>query len=299
MTAAASWRSHRARAAAAGRPARPRALPAVRVRLARDRARNFSYRSSDEDGNVVIASPFLDDIAELFSADWRERRRRRLLADVVWSEEAPDRTRADRGPGVREGCGRTRCPEIDGAPATRILSEQALSHVRHREIVSAGALETFASCPVRWLVERQLAPKDSSPTPIRWCAGRSSTPCSSGCSRGSRARSRRTRSMRRAAAARGDARPDAAAERSKLALDQSAEVRTAILRGIEAELRRYLRHEAADGSEWPPLITELRFGLDREGEGAVPPVELDDGRERALLSGIVDRVDADPRDPVA
>ena len=26
----------------------------------------FSYRSSDEDGNIVIASPFLDDIAELF-----------------------------------------------------------------------------------------------------------------------------------------------------------------------------------------------------------------------------------------
>jgi superfamily I DNA/RNA helicase len=51
---------------------------------------SFSYRSSDEEGNVVMASPFLEDIAELFPGSWRERRRRRLLADVVWSvEEAP------------------------------------------------------------------------------------------------------------------------------------------------------------------------------------------------------------------
>ncbi len=28
----------------------------------------------------------------------------------------------------------------------------------------------------------------------------------------------------------------------------------------------------------------------------MPPVELDDGRERVLLSGVIDRVDADPRD---
>ena len=55
----------------------------------------FSYRSSDEDGNVVMPSPFLEDVAELFAGDWRERRRRRLLADVAWGvDEAPtDRER--------------------------------------------------------------------------------------------------------------------------------------------------------------------------------------------------------------
>ncbi len=30
--------------------------------------------------------------------------------------------------------------------------------MRHRELVSAGAIEKFASCPVRWLVESQLKP---------------------------------------------------------------------------------------------------------------------------------------------
>ncbi len=44
----------------------------------------LSYRSSDEEGNLVLPSPFLADVAELFDSGWSERRRRRLLADVVW-----------------------------------------------------------------------------------------------------------------------------------------------------------------------------------------------------------------------
>jgi RecB family exonuclease len=88
----------------------------------------------------------------------------------------------------------------------------------------------------------------------------------------------------------------AAEHRSKLALDQATEVRAAILRGIEAELLRYLRQEAADGSAWLPAVTEFRFGLDGDGEDAIPPVELtsSDGGQ-ARLHGIVDRIDADPR----
>ena len=65
--------------------------------------------------------------------------------------------------------------------------------------------------------------------------------------------------------------PEAASDRSQLALDQATEVRAAILRGIEAELQRYLRQEAVDGSAWPPIVTELRFGLDSEDEDAMPP----------------------------
>src|SRR5579875_1417441 len=50
----------------------------------------LSYRSSDEEGNLELPSPFVADVAELLEDDWRERRRRRLLADVVWAErEAP------------------------------------------------------------------------------------------------------------------------------------------------------------------------------------------------------------------
>ncbi len=47
----------------------------------------LSFRSSDEEGNLALPSPFIDDVAELLDPEWRERRRRRLLGDVVWPPE--------------------------------------------------------------------------------------------------------------------------------------------------------------------------------------------------------------------
>lgn len=259
----------------------------------------FSYRSSDEDGNVVIPSPFLDDIAELFPGDWRQRRRRRLLADVVWDlAEAPTEREALLAASF-EQAGGGRVAQVNEPPATRYLSEQALRHVRHRELVSAGAIEKFASCPVRWLVESQLNPDLLEPeadplvrgkfihTVLERVFARLGAALTSGTL--AAAEQLLHEEMRG---------PAAAEHRAKLALDQTTEVRAAILRGIEAELLRYLGQEAAEGCQWPAAATELRFGLDGEGEDAVPPVELVSSRgERALLHGIVDRIDADPRDP--
>jgi hypothetical protein len=257
----------------------------------------FSYRSSDEDGNVVMPSPFLDDVAALFPADWRERRRRRLLADVVWSVEQAPTERARRLAAVFEHS--QGGPDPGEPAATRFLSDAALRHVRHRDVVSAGAIEKFAGCPLRWLVEGQLDPKNLEPD-------------SDALTRGSLIHAVLERVLARLGSAltpetltaaerllheemRG---PAVAEHRMKLALDQAADVRAAILRGIEAELLRYLRHEAAYGCGWQPLVTELRFGLDAEAEaGEMPAVELVAGAERALLHGIIDRVDADPRDP--
>jgi ATP-dependent helicase/DNAse subunit B len=259
----------------------------------------FSYRSSDEDGNVVIPSPFLDDIAELFGDGWREHRRRRLLADVVWSvEQAP--TERDRGlaQAFAAAAARGAARALGEPPATRRLSEQALRHVRHREVISAGAVEKFASCPVRWLVEGQLQPEPLDPEAEPLVRGKfvhtvlervfarldgPLTPTSL-----EAAEQLLYEEMRGRAAAR---------HRTKLALDQAPDVRVAILRGIEAELLRYLREEAADGWAWPAAQTELRFGLDGDAEAALGPMELSSGGERVLVRGIIDRVDADPRDP--
>ena len=59
----------------------------------------LSYRSSDEEGNLALPSPFLRDVADLLTPDWWSARRRRLLADVVWpAAEAPtefERRRAE------------------------------------------------------------------------------------------------------------------------------------------------------------------------------------------------------------
>jgi ATP-dependent helicase/DNAse subunit B len=262
---------------------------------------SFSYRSSDEDGNVVIPSPFLDDIAALFPPAWREQRSRRLLADVAWSvEQAPtERERALAAAfaqAVATSAAGAWVPS--GAPETRILSEQALSHVRHREVVSAGAIEKFASCPVRWLVESQLNPDLLEPEADPLVRGSFiHVVLERVFARLGEALTSETLSSAERLLAEEMRGPAAAEHRSKLALDQATEVRAAILRGVEAELLRYLRQEAAEGCGWSPAVTEFRFGLDGEGEDAVGPVELSNGSERALLHGIVDRIDADPRDP--
>ncbi len=281
---------------------------------------SFSYRSSDEDGNLVIASPFLDDIAELFPGDWRQRRRRRLLADVVWSpEDAPnerERTLAEAfTAGVAADASHSAEPEtgvgIGDIDPARVLSEAALAHVRHRRIVSAGALESFGACPVKWLVERQLSLRDLEPDPEPLARGAFIHAVLE------RVFARLDGALNPSSAAgaeellRTEIRSSAlVADRVRVAAGQAPEVRAAVLRGIEAELRRYLIEEAADGCEFVPVRTELRFGLEPDsptdeadapegdpgGSEAFAPVELDDGSEQVLLSGIVDRVDVDPAD---
>lgn len=242
----------------------------------------FSYRSADEDGNVVMPSVFLADIAELFAPDWRERRRRRLLSDVVWSpQEAP--TERERRLALRAASAGASVPQ----PATLTLGAQPLAHVRHSHVVSAGALETFAACPVKWLIERQLDARDLDPDPDPLA-------------RGSFMHAVLERVV---ASLNGPLRPATLGEAdqalktaiastpNRIGHGQAPEVRAAILRGIEADLRRYLHHEAAEDHGWIPMRMELRFGT---GDSALPAVRLGPAEEELMLSGVIDRVDVEP-----
>lgn len=65
--------------------------------------------------------------------------------------------------------------------------------------------------------------------------------------------------------------------------------RAAVRRSIEADLRRYLRHEARDGCELTPEALELRFGFEDDDE-SLPALELSDG---VRVRGVIDRVDVD------
>jgi ATP-dependent helicase/DNAse subunit B len=243
----------------------------------------LSYRSSDEDGNLVIPSPFLDDIAELFAEGWRERRRRMLLGDVV-ETGGPGSPASD--PGSAAG------------PVTRTLSQAALAHVRHRQVVSAGGLELFGACPVKWLIERQLRIRDLEPEPEPLTRGsfihavleRVFAQLDGGLTPDSLPGAERLLGE----AIRGS---DVAAERRRVASGQSPEVRAAVLGGIEAELRRYLSDESTDGSRFLPTRTELRFGLDPDSADALGPVTLGGDSDQVMLSGVIDRIDSDPADP--
>jgi ATP-dependent helicase/DNAse subunit B len=253
------------------------------VSRATDRV-TLSYRSSDEDGNLMLASPFVADVTALFDDELRDERRRRLLADVTWPlAEAPTeperaRSRAALGP---------RAPLADG---TRQLGESALAHVRHREVVSGSALECFADCPVRWLVEGELRPAAMEPdaeplrrgtfthTVLERVIARLGGPVTA-------------ETLPAARAILGEV-LQAVGEGDALSPGAPDALRAALLARIEADLRRYLAQEAENGCEFVPRGLELRFGFD--DDDSLPMLVFGEGDEQVRLRGVIDRVDVDP-----
>jgi ATP-dependent helicase/DNAse subunit B len=250
----------------------------------------LSYRSSDEEGNVALPSPFIADVAELFVADWPQRRRRRLLADVVWEPaEAP--TDRELARALAAAC----APAAGDEPERdRRLGDPALERLRHVEILSAGALESYADCPVKWLVERELRPQALEPE-------------SEAIVRGSVMHD----VLERVFSQLGEPlTPDSLARAGEildgvlaglggvhgspvaLGVGRPEIVRAGALRAIEADLRRYLEHEARTGAGWRPYALELRFGFD-DASDSLPALALGDGDGRVLVRGMIDRVDAD------
>ncbi len=282
--------------ASAGGPrlrAREDALAAERylfyAALSRATERVFlAYRSSDEEGNLALPSPFIADVAELLAPDWTARRQRRLLADVVWE---PERAPTDR---ERARAAADRGAAAGGEPPARrrVLGAEALGRMRHTEILSAGALEAYSDCPVRWLIERELQPQPLTPQPEAMTRGslmhdvlerllrELDGPVTPDTLAGAQA------ILDRLLAALGDEGGAA------LGVGSPEVVRAGALRAIEADLRRYLEHEARTAGQWRPLGLELRFGFEGE-EGSLPALELGEGPERVRVRGVVDRVDVD------
>ena len=56
-----------------------------------------------------------------------------------------------------------RRPAASRPRAGACSAREALGRMRHTEILSAGALEAYADCPVRWLIERELQPEPLTP----------------------------------------------------------------------------------------------------------------------------------------
>lgn len=245
----------------------------------------FSYRSSDEEGNLQLASPFVADVAELLTDEWVHRRRRRLLADLVWpGDQAPTPRERERTRAASAGCA-----VASATIAPRRLEPDTLAHVRHTDLVSAGALETYADCPVKWLVERELQPGRLEPD-------------SEAIVRGSYMHDVLEQVLgRMARSVTPESLPEALEILDQVLAEQPAailpgrpeQLQRAAAEGIAADLRRYLRHEAATGCGWKPEGLELRFGFEGE-EDSLPSLQLGEGAERVAVRGVIDRVDVGP-----
>jgi ATP-dependent helicase/DNAse subunit B len=250
----------------------------------------LSYRSSDEEGNLALPSPFIADVAELLGPAWRAGRRRRLLADVTWEPaQAPTEREAERAAAA------ARAPLTGDPPEpARRLGAAALAHVRHTRVVSAGALERYSDCPVRWLVEAELDPTPLEPEAEPLARGslihgvlealvaELGGPVTAG--NLERARAVLAREIDALAQAGGG-----------FASGVPEVVRAGALRGVQADVERYLDHEAARGSGWTPRALEWRFGFESEDGSSLPPLVLGTGEDEVRVRGVVDRVDVEPQ----
>src|SRR3954451_1773036 len=236
----------------------------------------LSWRSSDEEGEPLVASPFLDDVRALFTDELWEQRGRRLLAEVTWSpREAPTPRELRRAQAQARN-------EPDPPPLPAPATEPVLARLAERRTEGARQLETFAACGVRWLVEALLHPARGTPgpEPMR---------------RGSRAHALLETTLRRLLDKTGSARLTPAS--LPAALDALAEALDGIelegargaaaRRTLEADLQRYLRHEAEYGAGMEPTHLEWTFGREGDAHG---PLALGD----LAVTGRFDRVDVGP-----
>jgi ATP-dependent helicase/DNAse subunit B len=237
----------------------------------------LSSRSSDEEGNPQSESFFVEDVRDLLVPE--PPTRRRSLSDVTWrSEDAPtaaelERALAATGPRVREpGPGALTCPSV-------------LERLGARDAVSAGALENFADCPVKWLVDNVLRPDELVPDPEAMV-------------RGQYAHSVLQRTFQRLRDETGARRvtPENLQSAERIVIEelqaQSSRFRLsprqtrvrAAARRLEFDLLRFLRSEAARDGDFEPEHLELPFG---DGDTS-DPVELAPGLR---VRGRIDRVD--------
>jgi ATP-dependent helicase/DNAse subunit B len=238
----------------------------------------LSWRTSDEEGAPQHPSFFVEDVRAVL--DLPERADAvRGLSDVVWRlEDAPTRHEWER---AAAAAGPRAAPAVpDG-----LESEELLRVVREERSLSAAAIEAFADCPVKWLVDRLLRPEMLEPNAEVLV-------------RGDYAHHVLDRVYTRLRELPGAPRrvtrenlPDAERILFEALRDLQADfpispdrtrVRTAVRR-LEFDLLRYLRREAESTSRFEPDRLEHEFGDDGE--------EISIGIEGLRLRGRIDRVD--------
>ena len=119
----------------------------------------LSWHEAGDDGEQAVRSFFVSDVCDLFGPELEQRRRTRSLGEVGWpdgaapSERERLRGEAASGPRRRE------------APVAPLRDEQLVARLRDRAAWSASGIELWASCPVKWFVERMLKPEGLTPDP--------------------------------------------------------------------------------------------------------------------------------------
>jgi ATP-dependent helicase/DNAse subunit B len=240
----------------------------------------LSWHAAGDDGAPSVRSLLVDDVADLLTEGWAEHPRRRELGAAGWPTAlAPTEREAARFSAAA-------APPAQPAHIGHLHAPAALGPLRERHTWSASQLEVWASCPVKWFVERHLRPEALVPDPEPMIRGElahrvlehalSSLAEDGGLSP---ARLPEARALVRAALDE---------HRDDFKISPNPERLRSALRRLEVDLVRYLEFAAHAGSAFAPAHFEVKFG---QAEDPFPPLELDGGALR--LAGRIDRIDVD------
>jgi ATP-dependent helicase/DNAse subunit B len=245
----------------------------------------LSWPAADDDGDPHVRSLFVDDVLDCFAPAAGRRVERRALGAAGF----PD----DSAPTENEAA-RARIAAAPGSPEPALgalRDERVLAALRARESWSASALESYASCPVKWFIERQLSPDALMPDPEPMLRGELAHKVLEDALRELSHGGPLTAD--RLDEARAHVREALERHADDASISPSPERRRAALRRLEVDLLRYVEHAAHAGSALSPARFELRFGGPGDPLG---PVELAGGE--LLLQGRIDRVDAAGREAI-
>jgi RecB family exonuclease len=241
----------------------------------------LSFRTSDEEGDPQAPSVFVEDVRALFTDELWDERGTRLLADVTWApRDAPTPHELRRAYAAARD-------EPDPAPLGAPATAAVLGLLAERRTEPARGLEAFAACGVRWLVEQFLRPERAEPDPEPMRRGALAHAVLERALELLRERTGSARIAPERLDAALAALREALAERGRGGREPAR--RRALLRGLEADLERYLRTEADAGAGFEPRELEWSFGRDGDAHGPLP---LAPGGP--LVTGRVDRVDVGP-----
>jgi ATP-dependent helicase/DNAse subunit B len=147
----------------------------------------LSWRDSDDDGQALAPSPFLDDIGDLLPRAGMAARRRGLDAVTFGPRAAPTADELARGLAAlgpradpAAALGELGVPDpvatsvaerlrraattVDGLPGP-LHSPAVLGELDAREHYGASTLEEYALCSYRWFVRHELKPQSIEPDP--------------------------------------------------------------------------------------------------------------------------------------
>jgi ATP-dependent helicase/DNAse subunit B len=239
----------------------------------------LGWHAATDEGAPTVRSLLVDDVADLLPEGWAQAPRRRELGAAGWPHAtAPTEREAAR-------FATAAAPPAQPPRIAPLRAPAALGPLRERHTWSASQLEVWASCPVRWFVERHLRPEVLVPDPEPMI-------------RGELAHRVLEHALSALAADGGGLVPDRLPDARRLvhaALQEHAsdfrispnpERLRSALRRLEVDLLRYLEYAAHAGSSFRPALFEVKFG---QAEDPHPPLELDDGALR--IAGRIDRVD--------